>query len=266
MIFLSKNKIKIPDNENIHLKIFKTLPSTNQYLRQHLHHFNLKNKKNKESIFICLAEQQTKGKGRLDRTWYSPFAQNLYFSCSYSFKKSIHEMSGLSLVVALSVFKTLQRAGIQQHLFVKWPNDIVYECKKISGSLIEIQSNDVIIGIGLNVNMLHTHSNAVSFIEQPWISMREILHREIDRNEVCSFLIYYLFNHLRQFEQQGLSSFIEDWVQADYLMNKEISLYHLGLSRKIHGQVIGLNDQGHLLLKTDSGVEVFSSGEVRELR
>lgn len=246
---------KIQDNiffKNIDINIFESVASTNDYLKSLL----------KNKIKICLAEQQTEGKGRLQRHWYSPFAQNIYFSCSYPFQKDVGELAGLSLVVSLSIVKTLQNYKLAHPLLVKWPNDILYENKKLSGNLIEIQaeSNGIcyaIIGIGINVNMLNDKKHSIS---QPWTSLRQIMNNYVDRNELAIYLINNLMIYLKRFEQHGLVSFLDEWKSVDYLLNKEIHLKNN--NKKIAGVSLGIDSRGQLIIKLkDRRVLTYSSGD-----
>jgi BirA family biotin operon repressor/biotin-[acetyl-CoA-carboxylase] ligase len=240
-------------NKDLPIEIFETIDSTNSYL---------KNFYSSTKPRICLAEQQTKGRGRLQRDWHSPFGQNIYFSCLYPFQRDISELAGLSLVVSLAIVKALTMYQFPQPVLVKWPNDVVYQNKKLAGCLLEIQAetNDlcsVIIGIGLNVNMLENKDQSIT---QPWISLRKILNNPLDRNPLCVVLINTLLSYLQQFAAKGLPSFIEEWQQRDSLANKDIHLKHI--QHKIGGRVTGINQHGHLVLKLPDGtVRTFSSGD-----
>lgn len=240
-------------NFKCEIVVFETIHSTNHYLKSFKH---------SSSIRFCLAEQQTDGKGRLNRQWVSPFGKNIYLSCLYPFRKDVSELSGLSLVMSLAVIKTLKSFGISERLHVKWPNDILYDKKKLSGSLIEIQAEthgccQAIIGIGINVNM---QPEDVQSIMQPWTAMQMILQKEVDRNEVCIRLIGNMLDYLQQFCDQGLSSFMLEWKQADGLLHQSIVLKNINDS--IMGKVMGINEQGHLLLQLENGVcRAYSSGD-----
>ena len=94
------------------LKIFASIPSTNDYLKE----INLPAK-----IAICLAEQQTNGRGRFSRHWYSPFGQNVYLSIGLNFSKDIGDLMGVSLVVGLAVLKAIKAYGIEEKIYIKWP-------------------------------------------------------------------------------------------------------------------------------------------------
>lgn len=241
------------ENSRVDLCVFESVDSTNEYLKTF---------KNSRSIKICLAEQQTHGKGRLNREWFSPFAKNIYMSCLYPFQKDVSELSGLSLVMSLAVVKTLKNSGVSENLFVKWPNDIVYDNKKISGSLIEIQAEThgichAVIGVGINVNMLNVERGR---IPQAWTSMQKILNTYIDRNVLCASLINNLLDYLHRFETEGLSSFVDEWKNADCLTNQAITVSNINES--IEGKVMGINEQGHLMLQLKNGkIRAFSSGD-----
>lgn len=244
--------------KKIDINVFETIDSTNDYLK--------KNPPSKH-IKICLAEQQTQGKGRLSRNWYSPFGQNIYFSCAYPFQKDVSELAGLSLVVSLAVAKTLEIYSLPNALLVKWPNDIIYDKKKISGNIIEIHAEShgtcyAIIGIGINVNMMQDESHSIS---QTWTSLRKITANYIDRNQLCISLINHLVTYLKTFETKGLSSFIHEWNDMDYLINKDISLKNN--NKKIVGTAMGIDRLGHLILKLkNSTIQHFSSGDTTILK
>ncbi len=238
-------------HENLDIEIFETITSTNSYLKTCEHN---------ETIKICLAEQQTQGIGRFNRNWHSPFSQNIYLSCRYPFNKDISELGGLSLAVSLAVLKAIQVEHHDLKFQLKWPNDIVYEDKKLAGSLIEIIANDgeydAIIGIGLNVNMLEDDAK----IPQPWTSLRQIFGHYIDRNILATNLINTLLKYLDKFATYGLEPFLSEWNQYNQLLGKKISLKHG--NEETQGTVIGINNHGHLLLElADSSVQAFSSGD-----
>lgn len=253
LVLLEKNKIQSQlKNENIEIIIFESVHSTNEYLKV---------LKNSKKIIICLAEQQTQGKGRLSRTWYSPFGKNLYLSCYCPIQKDISELAGLSLVVSLAIVKTLNAYGKDNCFSAKWPNDVLYEGKKISGSLIEIHaeshgSSHAIIGIGINVNMLDDSKQ----INQAWSSLQQVIGEYIDRNQLCARLINNIVYYLEEFSSFGFVPFQNEWIKADCLTNQNITLRHA--DKKINGKVKGVNMQGHLLMELKNGdLRTFSSGD-----
>lgn len=258
LILLDKELIqKKLTNKNINIQIFEDIDTTHDFKN-----FPDKNM----TTAICLAEQQTKGKGRMGRNWHSPFGQNLYFTCLYVFEKPINKLSGLSLAVGLAVIKTLKKYDFPQSPLIKWPNDVIYQNQKLSGILIDIKpkKNNIchtMISIGLNVNMIknndiHKNEN----ILQPWTSLKEITANYIDRNDLCAELINNLLVYLKKFEQLGLDFFIPEWKSVDALLDKFIILDNA--NHKISGIAKGINAQGLLLLELENGkTQAFSSGD-----
>ena len=260
LILLDHNKIKkMLKTTPIDINIFEQIDSTNNYLASHCNDSKLK---------VCIAETQTHGKGRLHRQWHSPFGQNIYLSLLYPFNKDISELAGLSLVVGLSICKAIETLySLTKPALIKWPNDIICQNKKLAGNLIEIKAEAhgfcyAIIGIGINVNMTEDPNNDIN---QAWTSIRQLTNQYNDRNLLCVELIDQLTAHINQFEKKGLNHFLLQWQSKDGLANKTI---HLQSGRhKFQGTALGINEQGHLLMKlADGSQREFSSGDTTLLK
>lgn len=251
---LSQSKITQGlSDKNTEVLVIESVDSTNTYLKSF---YNTAGNK------VCLAEHQSHGKGRLNRSWHAPFAQNIYLSYLCRFQKDISELAGLSLIVSLAILRTIEKLNLPTPPKVKWPNDIVCNGQKLVGILIELQAEangtcQVITGVGINVNMM---TDAKHEITQEWTSLRKILGRYLDRNELCSSLLNNLAAYVKRFEISGLSVFMEEWEQADYLHGQHISLKCL--DKNITGVMEGINQQGNLLLRlSDGSMQTFSSGD-----
>lgn len=254
-------KIKaLLENNSIDIRVFDVIDSTNTYLKQ------------RPSLPItpvaCIAETQTQGRGRFERNWHSPKDENIYLSLSYCFNKSLNALSGLSLVVGLSVCKAIEVVcQLPLPFRVKWPNDIMVNQKKLGGILIEVYQTQaaccqVIIGIGLNINMEKARDTEIL---QAWTSLRLLTQTSHDRNRLCAKLLDILTQDLSHFEQNGFGYFNEAWHQKDMLYNQEITLlFHETLFKGIGA---GVNEQGHLLLNMPNhSQQAFVSGETSLLK
>lgn len=236
------------------MEIFEFIHSTNDYLKPFFASLVPR---------ICIAEMQTQGRGRLQRNWYSPFAQNLYFSYLHTLQKDISELAGLSLVACLSVIKTLQTLS-NATIEAKWPNDILYQGEKLAGILIEVQAETngschVIIGIGINVNMLEAKTK---IINKSWTSLRKMTNAYINRNKLCATLIEFLLADLARFEKEGLKNFISAWNAKDCLHQTMVSLQSMN-AKEVVGIAMGVDHKGRLLLQLlDGSIHAFSAGEV----
>ncbi len=259
---LNQNKIKSElKHRSVQLAILEKTTSTNDYLKQFI--------KQNRKIITCLAETQIQGKGRFQRNWYSPFGENLYFSMLYPFEKDVSELRGLSLVIGLAICHAVESiAKLKNNLLkLKWPNDILLDQQKIAGILIEIEAESngycqIIVGIGINVNMSKASKKN---IDQPWSSLLKATQKFHDRNIICAALIDSLIDYLERFSVNDLSVFIDEWQHRDYLANTEISL--VKDNKKITGKCLGINENGHLMIKTaDKKILAFSSGDTKLLK
>lgn len=238
--------------QDIHWHFFADIDSTNRYLKSRYLALN--------QWEICLAEQQTSGRGRFNRDWYSPFGQNIYCSLSWMFLGDSSELSGLSLVVGLMILNALVDYGLDaQALAIKWPNDIYYYDKKIAGILIELSAEShhqtqVVIGIGLNVNM-----NRAKLIKS-WTSICLETGEVHDRNVIVAHLINSLCLCLKDYNQEKKVTFLKAWQMYDYLYNQSISVTKH--DNQIAGIAKGINEQGDLIIELANGESITcSSGE-----
>lgn len=236
---------------NLHL--FTSIDSTNRYLKD-LPISNV--------IDICCAENQTQGRGRFGRQWHSPFGENIYCSSRWNLNYDLTKLSGLSLITSLAILATLNELELSSNIKIKWPNDILWNDKKLCGSLIEImtESNStiqVIIGIGLNVN---TDTQKYPLPDKPWCSLYEITQKYFDRNFLIAKLITHLEHYLTQFIHNDLNHFMCEWNKFDYLFGKNIKVTQS--LKTITGIACGINQVGQLILQDELGQKHFlSSGD-----
>jgi len=212
---------------------------------------------------ICFAEQQTAGKGRRGRQWVSPYGNNIYMSILWRFQTSPLAISGLSLAIGVAVVRALKiRFAIDFQL--KWPNDIYYQGKKLGGILVEVSGESegpcvAVIGLGLNIYLPTTDAVAIT---QPWTDLSQIIGRQhCYRNVLAGTLLSHLLLVIAEFEDAGISAFLDEWRLYDCLKNKTGTLF-IG-QRSYEGIVNGIDDNGLLLLTLpDGNTQAFASGEV----
>ena len=243
------SKLSNESRSKVVLEVFDTISSTNDYL--------LRKEKNKnKDIKICIAEEQTKGRGRRGKSWISPKFKNIYFSLNSYLKKE--DLSGLSIAVALSVSEVLSKINVMS--LIKWPNDLLVGNKKICGILIETakvgELTKVVIGIGINVNMEYSE-----LIDQEWTSIKLEKKQSVDRNSIITEMINQLCITLNKFEQEEFDYFINKFTSLDLLKDKQFTL-----KDKPNETFIGkgIDNKGLLIAQNlkDQRIVKFSSGEV----
>lgn len=228
--------------------------STNRYLKEHPVGEN-------EDMTVVVAEHQTAGKGQGSHSWESERGKNLLYSLRVHPRwVPVRRMFVLSMAEALAIKEALD--SYTDGFTLKWPNDVYWHDKKISGSLIEtaIDSNGIkscIFGTGININQTVFLSDAPNPV-----SLCQILGHEVDREEVLQKI-------LGAFEK-----YLELLRRADYM---DVSgLYHLALYRRkgyhlyedkegvFEGAFVEVEDDGHLVLHDKQGViRSYSFGELK---
>ena len=130
------------------LEVFTEIGSTNRYLLE------LPNPA-PDRLDVCIAEFQSEGRGRRGRRWSAPLGSGLCLSVAWQFADAPRELAALTLAVGVAVRRALARAcGIE--IALKWPNDLVWEDRKLGGILLELTAEahggcHVVAGVGLNV-------------------------------------------------------------------------------------------------------------------
>ncbi|MCK5726591.1 MAG: biotin--[acetyl-CoA-carboxylase] ligase [Thiotrichaceae bacterium] len=224
------------------LWVFNQIGSTNQWLMD-----------SNECCAVCVAEQQSSGRGRRGRFWQSDDKGNIYFSMSWCISESTLEkiqdkLPLLSLSVGLELCALMADFGLNSH-GLKWPNDILVKGRKLAGILIETTNNRqrLVIGIGINVGQESFDSslNATSLALE--------LPEPVDRNVFIAMIIQRLFKHLLRFPQLSYHDVLSHWEHWDLLKGKEVNVYRQVEEKILRGLATGINAQGELQLLLENG-------------
>ena len=189
---------------NVNVVHYKEVDSTNAEARR-------LSVEGAESGLVVTAKKQTAGKGRRGRSWESPADENLYFSVLLKPTIAPEKAPMLTLVMAYSVAKALQKEDIQ--VLIKWPNDLVLSGKKVCGILTEmnlsgVQVEDVIVGVGLNVNTMKFPDE----LEDKATSLRKETLRELECGELLQLILKEFDKQYQRFlENQDLEFLQEDY-------------------------------------------------------
>ncbi|EJK2115981.1 biotin--[acetyl-CoA-carboxylase] ligase [Vibrio navarrensis] len=235
------------------VELIPVIDSTNQYLLNRIGEL--------ESGHVCLAEYQSQGRGRRGRQWFSPFGANLYMSMYWKLDAGMAAAMGLSLVVGIAAVEALESLGIQG-VKLKWPNDVYYQDKKLAGILVEMSGQaggaaHLVIGMGLNILMQESKDS----IDQPWTALNQIdSATPIDRNQLALTLMRSWQQALKEYELCGMPGFVERWNRLDNFRGRQVKL--LMGAREVYGEVVGIDNQGGVLLSSANGVQSYLGGEI----
>lgn len=210
---------------------------------------------------VCLAEQQSAGRGRRGRTWQSPPLCNVYMSVLKRFDRGMGSLAGLSLAVGVAVARALESLGAQG-LGLKWPNDVLAPAGKLAGILVELGGEflgpcHAVIGIGVN---LYLPPGVRAAIDQPAADLAGLCTPLPARNAVVAALLRELVEVLDLFAAQGFAPLREAFEQRDLLRGGELTLSD-GVGSRV-GIGAGVDARGALLLRQGDTIAAFDSAEV----
>jgi BirA family biotin operon repressor/biotin-[acetyl-CoA-carboxylase] ligase len=231
------------------------LESTSDHLNRHMERDALHRA-------VCLAESQTRGRGRRGRGWFATPYQNLMLSVGWQFERGPGALTGLSLAAGVAVLRALEGMGVTK-LGLKWPNDVMWDGRKLGGLLIDVQGevagpSRVVLGLGLNVRQ---GPRAADAIDQPWAQLDDITDEPVNRNRLAGQLLAGIFDALVQFEREGFDPFREAWQQAHIFHGRPVRILQHDCERR--GTVVGIDNTGALQIRGETDeIETFHSGEI----
>jgi BirA family biotin operon repressor/biotin-[acetyl-CoA-carboxylase] ligase len=192
----------------------------------------------------------------------SPFAKNIYLSVAWTFKGGPDVAAGLPLAVGVVLCDALAGFGVAG-LQLKWPNDLLFEQRKLAGILLEMSGDAagpcrVVVGVGLNVMMPEAAADA---IDQPWADLASAAGPAAPaRNVLVAALLERLLPLLANYEATGFAPWRDRWQELDAFRDASVIAEQSG--KRIAGTGAGVNDHGSLQLQTRSGLVSLHGGEV----
>ena len=216
-----------------------------------------------KQINVSLAEYQTSGRGRQNRTWISPFASGICLSV-YQQVTYANFPVGLSVFIGVELIKCLNKLGLRG-LRIKWPNDLYFKERKLGGLLIELHqsiSGTFVANVGLGINYkLPRIENWGRNLDLKPIDLSQIKGSSyLTRNLLAAHFINSITNSLSSFNVDSLRVIQSDWHDLDMFFNKELKI-QVG-SQIIKGINRGIDGEGRLILETNGQTKIIVSGHI----
>lgn len=202
---------------------------------------------------LFASAEQTAGRGRLGRSFYSPAASGVYFSLVYPLQKPLASSVAVTCAAAVAVMRAI-RALSGKQTDVKWVNDLLLDGKKVCGILAEAISvgkeTSVVVGIGINLRPatfppeLKAIAGSVGDERTPRVDWIAAVARE-------------LFPYLREPERR-------DWLQ-DYRAHSCVIGHEITFVRgleTVKAKAVGIDDDGGLTVVSEGGTETLRTGEI----
>jgi len=234
------------------LHFFPTLSSTNS------HAAKLRKRGELFLPAVVLTGRQTAGRGRGRNTWFSDRG-----CLTVTFALPVeHQLlpNQLPLVVGLALRNAAAELTGHAPIQIKWPNDLLFEGKKLAGILCERVENADLVGIGLNVNL--EPEKAPKALRGAITSLAEIAGGGFDMTSALVTVAGHLRRMLKDRRAHTFASFRGELDSHLALVGRRVKVVEAGDERKIVGQCAGIDFQGRLLVREGNHVHKIIAGHV----
>lgn len=244
---------------HIRYAYFETLQSTHSYIGKY--YLDNYDRLNESDVYAVAAGEQTHGQGRFMRRWVSPCG-GIYVSMLFCKEMAANYLGAITLTAGCAVAKVLEKyAG--QRCQIKWPNDILFEDRKIAGILLngKVETgvvSHIFLGIGINANA-DVRLNGAEGRVQP-VSLKELTGSEVDLAALMADVLVSAAEHIRAYPQN----------KPEIIKYTEDRLWRKGQRAQVatptgdylDGIIIGLEKRGRLLVSHDGEIKEIFSGEI----
>ncbi len=214
---------------------------------------------------LVISEYQSAGKGRLGRNWNSEKYSGLTFTIKKKLPLSPVESQNAVFYFSYYLFKAIQETLFNylpktetRKLQIKWPNDILFERKKISGILIESKLPDgiFIIGIGINCNQTQFPDDLNA------ISLRQIISKELNLTELLIQIINEFSANFNKLLNSDFKEIYNIWKNSTNIIGKMCN-FSIASGNVNYGKITDLNEDGSISIEIDKVVEKYYSGDIK---
>lgn len=198
-----------------------------------------------------LADSQSKGRGRYGRSWHSPPGKNIYLSVILRPPIGLDEASRIPILAGVAAAETIEYF-CTGNVFLKWPNDVFMDNKKVCGILTQLKAAEhqihfIVLGIGINVNI-----KAEEFPDELKASATSMLVQNgafLKREDVIIIFFEKLAKWYKKLLKKGFEDIQSAWLKKTDMIGKKVIINCLG--EMISGSAQGIDNRGSLILVND---------------
>lgn len=213
---------------------------------------------------VVLAEEQTGGRGRMGKSFFSPYGKGVWMSIILRPSQPLHLVQQLTLLCGVAVQRGIRNTtGLAAG--IKWPNDLLINDKKICGILLESKAEDdrvsyCIAGLGISANI--SKESYPEELQPIATSLKEESGRAVDRNDLILSVLHELEELYKIYNRDGFQPIASLWEASSITLNREVSVQSpAGVTT---GKAVGLHPSGALLIeKSDGSHYPVFSGDIR---
>jgi BirA family biotin operon repressor/biotin-[acetyl-CoA-carboxylase] ligase len=236
------------------VEVVETAPSTNRLVADRA-------RAGAGEGLVVVAEHQTSGRGRLDRTWETPARSALTFSALLAPRVPPAEWPWIPLLAGHATAVSLRSVGAD--VWLKWPNDVLLDDGKLAGILTERVDGPhgpvAVVGIGVNVGMTRDE------LPVEGATSLAVAGLDVDRTDLLSALLGSLHDEYDAFQRGGLPALRTAYVASCATVGREVRV-ELPTGAPVVGPLVGratgIDEGGRLLVAGPGGVAAVSAGDV----
>jgi BirA family transcriptional regulator, biotin operon repressor / biotin---[acetyl-CoA-carboxylase] ligase len=209
---------------------------------------------------LIIAEEQTEGRGRRGRNWFSPPGDGIYMSLIIRPAILPQEAPRFALLTAAVVAEAVREITLLETR-IKWPNDILVGGRKLGGILTEVSMEMdkveyMIVGLGLNVNL--AREAFPPDLRELGTSIRAETGRSLPRLPLVRRILEIFEETYEEYQRQGFAAIRERWQAFTDMTGRRVAVDTLG--RRLTGEVVDFDEDGYLVVREHNGdlVRIFS--------
>ena len=212
---------------------------------------------------VIVAGEQTEGRGRKGRSWFSPSGAGVYLSLILRPPLAPSEAPRITLMTGVAATEALvSLPGLDAR--IKWPNDILVRGRKIAGILTEISTemdrvDYVVVGLGLNVNI--PRQSLAEGLRERATSILIETGKSFSRVRLIQAFLKHFETYYKILQDEGFEPIRKRWKELSDIIGQRVSVEMIGMVRT--GRVVDIDSDGVLILEDDQGsIQRIASGDV----
>ncbi len=209
---------------------------------------------------LIIAEEQTAGRGRRGRNWFSPPGAGIYMSLIIRPAILPQEAPRFALLAVVAVAAAVREVTLLDPR-IKWPNDILINGRKLGGILTEVSMEMdkveyLVVGLGLNVNL--AREAFPPDLRETGTSIRAELGRSLPRLPLVRSILERFEGTYEEYQRHGFSPIRKRWQAFTDMIGRTVAVDTLG--RRLTGEVMDFDEEGYLVVREHNGgrVRIFS--------
>ncbi len=255
-------QIPVEGSQQVKILFYPSLGSTNTEAAQLA-------KRGESAWTVVYAAEQTSGKGRHNRPWWSPAGLGLWFSVILRPAIGAKSINLVNLTSALIMRQFLEHKiataekVLKPQVQLKWPNDILVDGRKICGILLESDTvknkiQHIIAGIGININQVS--ADFPPELRKSAISLKMCTGSQLEISQVLNELIKYYYHNFNETVQRNFDNIITEYEKFLVYQGREVKIF---LKNEVKtGVQDGIDNYGNLILSQDGRKITVSAGDL----